>query len=105
MPMTRRFLRFAIWAALPVAGCFPHKEKDNGLRLASVQLHPGWGYRITYNNKPLIYQPCIPVLPGRKPFGSETDAMHVGNLVLYKLSHHLPPSVTRSELDSLRIQL
>lgn len=108
MKMTKHFRRFVIWTTPLVAGLvllaiFSREEKKL-LRLAPVQTQHGWGYRITINDQPFIHQDCIPALPGYQPFRNKNDAMRVGSLVMHKLRHHHSPAVTRSELDSLRIQ-
>lgn len=69
-----------------------------------LDVEGGWGYQITHNQKVIIHQPAIPAIRGNKPFVSEKQAMAVATLVIAKLNKGLmPPSVTRHELDSLRI--
>ncbi len=69
-----------------------------------LDLGVGWGYQITQNHKVIIHQPTIPAVSGNNPFVSEEQAMAVATLVINKLNKgHMPPSVTRHELDSLRI--
>lgn len=72
-------------------------------RLETVQTGNGWGYKIIIEDKAYIDQPSIPGVSGMKPFQSEEDARKVGRLVLKKLGDGQMPTVSLSEIDSLRI--
>jgi len=64
-----------------------------------------FGYHILENKKPLVHQPSIPGLPGNKGFNKKEDAEKCAKLVIFKINHNLmPPTVTRKELDSLKIK-
>ena len=86
--------------------------KTLGLALIWLQFHytiiPApkntFGYDIYSNGRKLIRQTSIPGLPGNKGFMRRRDAARTARLVIYKLQHNImPPSVSRHELDSLRI--
>lgn len=64
-----------------------------------------FGYDILENNRPLVHQPSIPGLPGNKGFNKRLDAEKCALLVISKINRNLmPPTVTRKELDSLKIK-
>ena len=73
-----------------------------------VRVYPvgnqGFGYALYQGGKKVIDQPYIPVIQHLAPFRSREEAECVAQLVNGKLKSHLfPPSVTITELDSLRI--
>ncbi len=64
----------------------------------------GFGYNILVDGSIFIHQATIPSLPGNKAFDSKEKAELVANLVSHKLKNNImPPSVTKAELDSLKI--
>ena len=59
----------------------------------------GWGYDIYEGSSIRIHQPHIPAVEGNKGFSSETEALKVAELVIYKLEHGIvPPSITKQEM-------
>jgi len=63
-----------------------------------------WYYYIKLDNKKFIIQKTIPVIEGHRAFDDSIQAASVCLLVKQKLEHHLfPPSVTKNDLDSLKI--
>lgn len=64
-----------------------------------------WGYIILKQEKQFIRQFTIPAVEGNIPFYNQAAASLVGNLVVKKLNHSQPPSVSKKELDSLGIIL
>jgi hypothetical protein len=62
-----------------------------------------WGYIILKKEKQFIRQFTIPAVEGNIPFDTQDAASLVGNLVVNKLNHSQPPSVSKKELDSLGI--
>lgn len=64
----------------------------------------GFGYRIRTGNRVMIRQPHVPGLSGRYVFATEADARSVAGLVVDRIrSGHMPPSVSREDLDSLGV--
>ena len=110
--MIKRFRSLMNWTALPavmfglliISSCQDNKSKTL-LRLVPVQTSHGWGYRITMNNKPWIWQEFIPAAPGYQSFRNKEEALRVGNLVLQKLQQQRSPAVSVYELDSLKIRV
>lgn len=79
------------------------KRLDNYI-VKSFKTSNGWGYQILKDKKVLINQPTIPVIEGNKAFSSKKEALKVANLVKVKLEKgQFPPSVTKSQIDSLKI--
>lgn len=63
-----------------------------------------WGYRILENGKMIINQPHIPAVQGNQGFGTKEKAEMTGNLMVSKIQKGMmPPTLTRSELDSLGV--
>lgn len=74
------------------------------LNLESIKTPTGWGYTIKYNDKIIIKQSIIPVIPNQKSFESEEEALKVGNLVLDKLKQQTSPTITKKDLILLSIK-
>lgn len=65
-----------------------------------------FGYDILDNKKKIIHQPSVPGVPGNKGFAKKTDAEKVAKLVMNKIrDNQMPPTVSKHELDSLKIKL
>jgi hypothetical protein len=65
-----------------------------------------FGYNIISGTKKLVHQPSVPGLPGNRGFTSKADAEKCAKLVIKKINNNImPPTVTRQELDSLKIKL
>ena len=70
----------------------------------SLNPKSGFGYNILVDGSIFIHQATIPSLPGNKAFDSKEKAELVANLVSHKLKNNImPPSVSKEELDSLKI--
>jgi hypothetical protein len=70
------------------------------------KVNPGWAYDILKQHKKIIVQKHIPSVSGNIPFKSKLDADKVGELMLLKIKKGIfPPSISRTELDSLNIKL
>ncbi len=64
----------------------------------------GYGYDIADGDKKIIHQPHIPAVSGTKGFLTYSDAEKAGKLMMYKIQQGImPPTVSISELDSLKI--
>jgi len=108
-----RLLR--IFVAIIFLICTPHllqaqSNTGNGpnpsknLKYKVFQSGTGWGYDITDNDKVLIHQPRIPGMSGIHPFISSAEAGKVAGLAILKIKKGVfPPTITYSELDSLKI--
>ena len=65
-----------------------------------------YGYDILQNNHKLIHQPSKPGLPGNNGFARKADAVKVAVLVISKIKNNqMPPTVSKHEMDSLKIKL
>ena len=65
-----------------------------------------FGYNILSGSKKLVHQPSVPGLPGNRGFRSKEDEEKCAKLVIKKINNNMmPPTVTRQELDSLKIKL
>jgi hypothetical protein len=64
-----------------------------------------FGYDIYSGSKILIHQVSIPGLPGNQGFTRRKDAEKVAALVTKKLEKHImPPTVSRQEMEDLKIK-
>jgi hypothetical protein len=79
-------------------------QRKHSLSLESIKTPTGWGYTILHDNKIIIKQTVIPVIPENKSFENENDALKVGRLVLQKLKDNLPPTITKKDLFLLSIK-
>jgi hypothetical protein len=74
------------------------------LTVETFKTSNGWGYEIKIEGKTRIRQSVIPAVQGNLPFGSETEALRVGELVVQKMKRNEQlPTVSIKELDSLQI--
>jgi hypothetical protein len=88
--------------ALLVLAC----QNQKGLKVETFVVEGGWGYKVVYGKKTIIYQPNIPAIKSQQAFHSERDALIVGYLVKEKLIHNqMPPTVSSNELASAKIQI
>lgn len=63
-----------------------------------------WGYNILDDSSMFIHQVNIPGIPGKKGFNSEEKAIKTAELVVFKLYNgYFPPSISKNELDSLKV--
>ncbi len=83
--------------------CFACNRKQN-FELKPIKVNSGWGYTISNNQKIIIKQTIIPVIPENKHFQSKDEALKVGRLVLEKLNKNISPSVTKKDLILLSIK-
>ncbi len=93
----------------PATGKGGNKKSIIEKQLLAYKIIPAeqntFGYDILENNRPLVHQPSIPGLPGNKGFSKKEDAEKCARLVISKINRNLmPPTVTRKELDSLKIK-
>jgi len=107
----RILLIFSLIMLLAGAGIFFYK-KDSGsssndllrIDLTSFKEPGGWGYDIkVVGANYAIHQDRIPAIAGYKAFVSEEDALKTGQLVVDKMKHKKPPTVSVSELKTLGI--
>ncbi|MEN9908999.1 MAG: hypothetical protein RLZZ540_2148 [Bacteroidota bacterium] len=80
-------------------------NKKQDFNLESIKTPTGWGYTIKNNDKIIIKQSIIPVIPNQKSFESEAEALKVGKLVLDKLKHKTSPTITKKDLILLSIKI
>ena len=79
-------------------------SKKDELNLESIKTPTGWGYVIKNNDRIIIKQSIIPVIPSQKSFETEQQALKVGNLVLQKLNENKSPTITKKDLILLSIK-
>lgn len=88
---------------------FFYKKNANSNEILQVKpfsIGSGWGYDILKNNKLFIHQDMIPAIEGKKLFINKSEALIVGEFVIYKIKKGIGaglPQVTPQELDSLHI--
>lgn len=63
----------------------------------------GWGYNIFKNKKLIIKQDVIPAVEKQVAFNSEEDAKKTGLLVIEKIKKNQLPTISRSDLEGLKI--
>jgi hypothetical protein len=68
------------------------------LNVKTFRVSGGWGYQILIHQKPYIYQPFIPVIPGKKPFPNRMSALRAAKTVKAKLLRGQRPDLTFDEI-------
>lgn len=90
---------------IPDSAVIKKPENSSSFHLEVYKSDGGWGYKIFKEGKLLIDQPHIPAINGLKTFSTEKDAEKSGSLMMNKLEKNImPPSISKRELDSLRIK-
>ena len=84
----------------------PPKPVETEYTLETFQTgENGWGYKIRKDNKLIIKQDLIPAIENRVAFKSEADAHKTGNLVIEKFKKNQLPTLSRSDLEQLKIKM
>lgn len=83
--------------------CFYIERQNYSLEVIKLDDNRGYGYIISQGEQTVIYQPFVPVLSQRKPFGSAEEAFRVGDLVLKRLKSGQDFSVTEADLERLKV--
>ncbi|MDE3214208.1 MAG: DUF4907 domain-containing protein [Bacteroidota bacterium] len=82
----------------------PSQKQDKVfVEAQAIQTQTGWGYNIIADHKIYIHQDFIPAIQGYKTFRTREDALKAANLVIIKISSGKLPSLTKKEIDSLKI--
>ena len=68
------------------------------LNVQTFRVSGGWGYQISIHQKPYIYQPFIPAIPGKKPFPSRMTALRAAKTVKAKLLSGQRPDLTIDDI-------
>jgi hypothetical protein len=68
------------------------------LNVKTFRVSGGWGYQVFIHQKPYIYQPFIPAIPGKKPFPSRMTALRAAKTVKAKLLRGQRPDLTMDEI-------
>lgn len=71
---------------------------------ATFKVAGGWGYNILVDQKIFIHQEEIPAIGGNKVFIKKEDAENTAALIVQKISNKKVPSVSKGELDSMRVK-
>lgn len=61
----------------------------------------GWGYDILVDDKVLIRQESIPVLPAQQAFATRSQAERTAQLVIQKLQAGQPPALSTFDLEKV----
>ena len=75
------------------------RDRPAPYHVRAFQTELGWGYEISQDSHPVIYQPYQPGVPGRRGFAAEAQARRVGLRVVQKLeAGQFPPTLRPDEL-------
>jgi len=86
------------------SGAKSNSSSYSDLKYKLFEVDKGWGYDIMEKDNLLIHQPYIPGISGMQTFTSKTDAEKIANFAILKIKKGVfPPTVTKNELDSLKI--
>ncbi|HOT13347.1 MAG TPA: DUF4907 domain-containing protein [Bacteroidales bacterium] len=100
--MTKQFLLVGSLFLFAFVSC----QTKKSLKVESFVVDEGWGYKLVFGKKTIIYQTNIPAIQNQQTFHSERDALVIGYLVKEKLLHNqIPPTVSLNELASAKVQI
>ncbi len=107
MKRTLGYIALIALAAVLLFGIAKVWEAENN---AEATLHAqtflvgnGYGYEIALKDKVLIRQEYIPILEGKKPFATASDAKRTADKVISKLMKKESPILSEKELKELKI--
>lgn len=89
---------------LVVLACACGHKTTPPLQPAVYAVGCGFGYTISNNGKILIKQDAVPGVYGSAAFCDSLDAVKVSNLVVQKIGQKQSPSVTKQDLERLKIK-
>lgn len=78
-------------------------EPNDCYRVEVIQSNNGYGYRLYERGRTVIFQPFIPALPGKVAFHTKEDALRIGNLVMERILAGDNFSISKADLNYLRI--
>ena len=78
-------------------------EPNDCYRVEVIQSNNGYGYRLYERERTVIFQPFIPALPGKVAFHTKEDALRIGNLVMERILAGDNFSISKEDLNYLRI--
>jgi len=79
--------------------------KQHNYSIQLLQQKSGWGYVVYKNEQLFIQQKYMPDISGYHCFANKNDALKTANLVVSKLLQKQMPTVTKADLESLKITL
>ena len=110
MLMTKRYFitsGILLIAILIIGLSIKTNKKNDGKMLlvesVPVQTATGWGYDILVDHKIFIHQEHIPAITGEKAFLNKEEAMRTAGLAIEKLKKGKLPTITKSDLATLKI--
>src|SRR5688572_29812391 len=63
----------------------------------------GWGYEILVNEQIIIHQDRVPAIGNRKGFANAAQATAAAGMVIKKMQHGKPPSLTATDLQTINV--
>jgi len=79
------------------------RDTETTLKAQTFVIGSGYGYEIALHDKVLIRQEYIPILEGKKPFATASDAKRTADKVISKLMKKESPILSAKELRDLKI--
>lgn len=105
IPITKRHLAPVLILSFTVLTFIAFFTGRDSLRLKTFRSETGWGYCITTGGKVVIWQPYIPAVEGKRPFGAKIDARRAGKIMINKINKGIEPFLTTEELQRAGIRL
>ena len=78
-------------------------ETNDCYRVEVIQSNSGYGYKLYEGKRTIILQPFIPAVPGKMAFQTREDAQRIGNLVMQRMKAGGSFSISKADLNNLRI--
>jgi hypothetical protein len=99
---TKRYRLLLLSLAIAVLSLIAYRvflsPSTETLNVKTFRVSGGWGYQISIHQKPYIYQPFIPAIPGKKPFPNRMTALRAAKTVKAKLLRGQRPDLTIDEI-------
>ena len=99
---TKRYRLLLLSLAIAVLSLIAYRvflnPSTETLNVKTFRVSGGWGYQISIHKKPYIYQPFIPVIPGKMPFPNRRTALRAAKTVKAKLLSGQRPDLTMDDI-------
>lgn len=95
-------VKTGVWlvVAACLSCCSGRASGSDELKCRAMKVEGGYGYVVLCGADTLISQPFVPAVGGRRPFGTQREALAAGRLVCRKLAAGESPALSVDEVKA-----